>query len=120
MKVGFEEYKTLYVIFLDDGKICSCDLENALHNEDLDFEDGSYYDVWNKVCEDVFGSFLFRAKYFTVESYVIFYPRSRNKLIAKLQKNHLRFVAGIANMEIERIDKLVSEKYGEQLKMGLK
>jgi hypothetical protein len=120
MRVGFEEYKTLYVIYLDDGNLCSCDLEKAIHNEDLEFADGSYYDIWQKVCEDVFGSFLFRAKYFTIESYVIFYPRSRNKFIAKMQKNHLAFVAKIANLEIERIDKLIADKYGEQLKMRLK
>lgn len=121
MKVVAEEYGPFAVISIDYDDKCSCEVEQILHDDDNMFDNTSYLDVWNKVCEDIFGSWLVRAKDIKTESYVLFYPLSRFKILADQQLNHFNFTAEIANLELKRIDSLIAErdkkKYGEQLKL---
>ncbi len=119
MKVSTAESGPLLIIHLEDGKNCTCRIEDILLDDQKEIDDMSYSLVWNQVCKEVFGSHLFGGKNFTTGGYAIFYYRSRFKLIANLQKSHLQFTAHMANLEIERLDKLLEKKYGTQLKLGV-
>lgn len=118
MKIEVDEYGPFIIISINDNK-CLCEIEDIIH-DDNNFIDGTgYMDVWNKICRDVFGSWLIRSKNIIAEGYAIFYPLSRFKLFSDQQINHFHFIADIANLEMERIDSLITErdkkKCGEQL-----
>ncbi len=119
MKIEVDEYGPFVIISADANK-CLCDLEDYVHDENNFIDGTSYMDVWNRVCKDIFGSWLIRSKNIIAESYAIFYPLSSLKILSDQQVNHFNFTANIANLEIERIDSLLAErnnkKYGEQLK----
>ena len=121
MKVVSEEYGPFAVISIGLGDKCLWEIEDVMQDDVNMFDNTSYLDVWNKICEDVFGSWFIRSKNIKVESYVLFYPLSRFEILADQQLNHFNFTADIANLELERIDSLVAErnkkKYGEQLKL---
>lgn len=119
MKIEVDEYGPFVIISINDNR-CLCEIEDVIH-DDGNFVDGtSYMDVWNRVCKDIFGSWLIRPKNIIAEGYAIFYPLSHFRILSDQQVNHFNFTANIANLEIERIDSLIAErnnkKYGEQLK----
>lgn len=118
MKIEIDEYGPFVIISIDANK-CLCEVEDFIHDEDNFIDDTSYMDVWNKVCKDIFGSWLIRSKNIIAEGYAIFYPVSRFRILSDQQVNHFKFMSNIANLEIERIDSLLTErnnkKYGKQL-----
>jgi hypothetical protein len=120
MKIEVDEYGSFIIISINDNK-CLCEIEDFLHDDSNFIDDTGYMHVWNKICRDIFGSWFIRSKNIIAESYAIFYPLSRFKLFSDQQINHFHFTADIANLEIERIDSLITErdkgKHGEQLNM---
>lgn len=120
MKIVVDESGPFLIIYVKDEENCACKIDEDMFNELYEIDDISYIDVWNQVCHDVFGSFFFSGKNFTTYNYSIFYYRSRFKLIANMQKSHMRFTADMANLEYERIDNLLANKYGKQLEAELK
>ena len=110
------------VIYAQHRGSSSCDeIENIMLNDSFEIEnEPSYSQIWNQVCEDIFGSWFVRTKYVRVGSWAIFCNLSKVKFLAKIQKNHFKITAGLASLEMERVQKLIYDKYGEQfeLKMG--
>ncbi len=122
MKIEIDEYGPFVIISLNSDK-CLCEIEDIIHDENNFIDDTGYMQVWNKVCKDIFGSWLIRSKNVITEGYAIFYPLSRFKILSDQQINHFNFTADMATLEIERIDLLLAarnkEKYGEQLKVDV-
>lgn len=116
-----EEDYSFLVIYTEHGGDASYDeVENIMIDDHFEIEgEPSYLQIWNQVCEDIFGSWLVRSKYIRVGGWAIFCNLSKIDFLAKMQKNHFEFTANMATFEMERLDKLIAAKYGEQLKLHL-
>jgi len=116
-----EEGYSFLVIFAEhEGDSSCCEMEGIML--DNHFEIGgepSYLQIWNQVCEDIFGSWLVRTKHVRVGGWAIFCNLSKIGFLAKMQKNHFQVTAELATLEMERVQKLIYDKYGKQLVLDM-
>ena len=108
-------------VFVEHDGCSACqEVDDMMTSEYFDIEgEMSYEGIWSDLCMDIFGSWFIRAKNITTGNWCIFYPLSKIKLIAKMQMNHIYFTASISSLEMERLEKLIEDKYGLQLSMHL-
>lgn len=112
-----EEDYSFLVIYAEHNGDSSCnEIESMMVDNHFEIDgEPSYLQIWNQVCEDIFGSWLVRSKYARVGGWAIFYNLSKVDFLAKMQKNHFEFTADMATFEMERMTELIYEKHGEQL-----
>jgi len=127
MKIEVREFRddsgdNVLLIYVDHNGNSSCDeVDSILVDESFEIDgEPCYLQVWNQVCEDIFGSWVIRTKRIQSGNWALFYPLSKISFIAKMQKSHFNFTANMATLEMERITKLLNKKYGEQLILDMR
>jgi hypothetical protein len=122
MKVMTEKFddssgdEVMIICVEHNGNTQCSEVDDMLADESFDVEgEPSYLQVWNQVCEDIFGSWVVRSKKIQSGNWALYYPLSKKGFIANIQENHFKVTADLATLEMERIQKLIYDKYGEQL-----